>query len=151
MLTLTGGGAFHPANLLCRVGTLISDIVEHIGGLSDRTVKCILGGPMMGYALADLNYPVCKNNTGVLFLTEEETDLSRIRRLHPLRPLPRRLPHGTHAQRNVRMGRNGNGSRGIEKFGLWDCFECGSCAYVCPAKRPLVQFIRTAKTKAKRS
>jgi len=38
--------------------------------------------------------------------------------------------------------------RGAEaaQFGLLDdCFECGSCAYVCPAKRPLVQFIRLAR------
>ena len=36
-------------------------------------------------------------------------------------------------------------------FGVFDCFECGSCAYVCPAKRPLVQFVRLAKMKAKRA
>jgi electron transport complex protein RnfC len=36
------------------------------------------------------------------------------------------------------------------QFGALECFECGSCAYVCPAKRPLVQFVRLAKMKAKR-
>ena len=30
-------------------------------------------------------------------------------------------------------------------FGVMDCFECGSCAFVCPAHRPLVQLIRLAK------
>jgi electron transport complex protein RnfC len=37
--------------------------------------------------------------------------------------------------------------RGVdaEQFGVDDCFECGSCAYVCPAKRPLVQFMRLAR------
>jgi len=37
-----------------------------------------------------------------------------------------------------------------EKYGAMDCFECGCCTYTCPAKRPLVQFIRLAKQKAKR-
>ena len=38
-----------------------------------------------------------------------------------------------------------------EKFDLamnsnvMDCIECGACAYVCPAHRPLVQHIRRAK------
>jgi electron transport complex protein RnfC len=26
-----------------------------------------------------------------------------------------------------------------------DCFECGACAYTCPANIPLVQYIKVAK------
>ena len=26
-----------------------------------------------------------------------------------------------------------------------DCFECGICVYVCPANRPIVQFVRQTK------
>jgi electron transport complex protein RnfC len=37
-----------------------------------------------------------------------------------------------------------------EKFGVFECFECGCCAYVCPAKRPLVQFARLAKVDVKK-
>jgi electron transport complex protein RnfC len=28
---------------------------------------------------------------------------------------------------------------------LFDCFECGSCSFVCPAHIPLVQQFRMAK------
>jgi electron transport complex protein RnfC len=31
-----------------------------------------------------------------------------------------------------------------------DCLECGACAYVCPAKRPLVQHNRRAKAEIRR-
>jgi len=34
-----------------------------------------------------------------------------------------------------------------EKYGVNDCIECGSCAYVCPSKRPIVHFIKTTKAK----
>ena len=34
-----------------------------------------------------------------------------------------------------------------EKYGAMDCISCGSCAYNCPAKRPLVQSINMAKLK----
>ena len=37
-----------------------------------------------------------------------------------------------------------------EKFGVNECFECGCCAYICPAKRPLVQFARLAKIEVKK-
>ena len=32
-----------------------------------------------------------------------------------------------------------------EKFNAMDCIECGSCSYICPAKRPLAQWIKMAK------
>jgi len=28
---------------------------------------------------------------------------------------------------------------------VMNCMECGACAYICPAKRPLVQHFRRAK------
>ncbi|MBQ5544905.1 MAG: 4Fe-4S dicluster domain-containing protein, partial [Clostridia bacterium] len=35
---------------------------------------------------------------------------------------------------------------GIEEINVKGCMECGCCAYACPAHRPLVQFMRLAKT-----
>jgi electron transport complex protein RnfC len=32
-----------------------------------------------------------------------------------------------------------------EGVALMDCIECGSCAFVCPARRPLVQHMRRGK------
>lgn len=32
-----------------------------------------------------------------------------------------------------------------EKLNVNACIECGTCSYVCPAKRPLVQAVRLAK------
>jgi Na+-translocating ferredoxin:NAD+ oxidoreductase RnfC subunit len=32
------------------------------------------------------------------------------------------------------------------EYGLDDCIECGLCATVCPARRPLLQRIRLAKS-----
>jgi len=36
-----------------------------------------------------------------------------------------------------------------EKYGAMNCIECGTCAYNCPANRPLVQSINYAKGKIK--
>jgi electron transport complex protein RnfC len=33
----------------------------------------------------------------------------------------------------------------VEEYNLLDCFECGSCSYVCPSHIPLVQRFRTSK------
>ena len=144
VVSISGLGIARPANLFCKIGTRISDIVDFLGGISQNTVKCILGGPMMGYALSDISYPICKNNTGVLFLTDQETAdpsfTNCIRCGHCLRACPMGLMP-SNISVHVERGR----LTGLEKFGLMDCFECGSCAYVCPAKRPLVHFIRVGK------
>jgi electron transport complex protein RnfC len=34
---------------------------------------------------------------------------------------------------------------GFEELHGLDCIECGCCTFVCPAKRHLIQSIRTAK------
>lgn len=33
------------------------------------------------------------------------------------------------------------------KYGVRNCFECGTCTYVCPAKRTLMQSIKLCKAK----
>ena len=33
----------------------------------------------------------------------------------------------------------------LQKLGAMVCMECGSCSYVCPAGKPLVQNMREAK------
>ena len=34
----------------------------------------------------------------------------------------------------------------LEKEMVLDCHECGSCSYVCPANRPLLDYIKFGKT-----
>ena len=35
----------------------------------------------------------------------------------------------------------------IKEHNLLECIECGSCQYVCPSNRPLVEGIRIGKAK----
>ncbi len=144
VVTVSGKGIKRPANLLVRVGTRISDIVEYLGGTTDNLKKVILGGPMMGFATSDLSTPTTKTTSGILFLTDDEVDL------HAGGPCVRcgwcldACPMGLEPKEIALYVEAGKGKE-TEQFGVKDCFECGSCAYMCPAKRPLVQLIRIAK------
>lgn len=150
VITVSGRGISKPANLLVKIGTSVSDIVAYCGGISGEIGKVVLGGPMMGFAVSSLDIPVTKTTSSVLLLTEEEIDT------RPLSPCIRcgwcleACPMGLEPKE---IGIHVEAGRGdlTAQFGVFECFECGSCAYVCPAKRPLVQFIRLAKMKAKRS
>ncbi|MDA3786780.1 MAG: electron transport complex subunit RsxC [Deltaproteobacteria bacterium] len=147
VITISGQGIRRPANLLVKVGTKISDIVAYLGGITPGVAKVVMGGPMMGFAVSSLDIPVTKTTSAVLFLTEEEIDTKPhsqcIRCGWCLEVCPMGLEPKEIAI-HVEAGR----AQDTKQFGVFECFECGSCAYVCPAKRPLVQFLRLAKMKA---
>jgi len=148
IVTISGQGIKRPANLLVKVGTRVSDIVAYLGGTTPQLAKIVMGGPMMGFAVSTLDIPITKTTSSVLFLAEGEIDST------PHSPCIRcgwcleACPLGLEPKEvgiYVEAGR----PQDTGPFGVFECFECGCCAYVCPAKRPLVQFIRLAKMKAK--
>ncbi len=149
VVTIAGKGINKPANLLVKVGTKIGDIVNYLGGTKPELAKIIMGGPMMGFAVSSLDIPVTKTTSSVLFLTEDEIDTNPhsacIRCGWCLDACPMGLE-----PKEIAIHVEANRAEDTAEFGVFDCFECGSCAYICPAKRPLVQFVRLAKMKAKR-
>jgi electron transport complex protein RnfC len=149
VITISGKGIARPANLLIRIGTLINDIVQYLGGTRPDLDKIVIGGPMMGFAVSSLDIPVTKTFSGILFLTRDEIDNQ------PYGPCIRcgwcieACPMGL-APNEIGLYVEAGRVADTAHLGTFECFECGCCAYVCPAKRPLVQFIRLAKLKAKK-
>jgi len=144
VVTVTGDGVNRPANLLVRVGTLVSDVLEHCGGLKENTRKLIIGGPMMGLAQPHADIPVIKGTSGILVLTDRDVCLAEsspcIRcgkcvEACPVQLLPTMIAQVSENRRFKRA----------EKLNAMDCFECGCCSFVCPSKIPLTQWIRIAK------
>ncbi|MFN3535248.1 MAG: electron transport complex subunit RsxC, partial [Desulfatiglandales bacterium] len=149
VVTVSGRAIKRPANLLVKVGTKISHIAQYLGVVTEELRRIVIGGPMMGFSVPTMDLPVTKTTSGILFLTEEEIDERPHRacircgfclEACPMGLMPNEIGIYVEAGRASDTG----------EFGVFECFECGSCAYVCPAKRPLVQFIRFAKSKAKR-
>jgi len=149
VVTVAGKGIGRPANLLVKVGTKVKDIVEYLGGLQPGLSKVVMGGPMMGFAVSSLEVPVTKTTSALLFLTEDEVDTNPHSQCIRCGWCLEACPMGLEPK-EIGLYVEANMAEETEPFGVFDCFECGSCAYVCPAKRPLVQFVRMAKMKAKR-
>jgi electron transport complex protein RnfC len=149
IVTFSGRAINRQANLMVKVGTLVSEVVEYLGGTTDL-LKIVSGGPMMGFAISSMGVPITKTTSGVLFLNSKETDLGEYGPcIHcgwcldacPMGLMPKEI--GVY----VEAGRG----HLTEPFGAMECFECGCCAYVCPARRPLVQFCRLAKMQIKKA
>lgn len=150
IVTITGKGIKRPANVMVRVGTSIAEIVEYLGGTTPDLAKVVVGGPMMGFAVSTLNIPITKTTSGVLFLTQDEINTDPhyacVRCGFCVDVCPMGL-EPNNVSIYVEAGRGAD----TEEFGVDDCFLCGSCAYVCPAKRPLVQFMTLAKNAIRES
>jgi len=149
VVTVTGKGIREPKNMLVRIGTLMSEVIEQCGGLTEGAVKVISGGPMMGFAQWTLDVPVTKGTSGILVLTEDEYAPSeeyfsciRCGRCVDVCPM------GLNPSMLSILAEKGFFEEAKE-YNLFDCFECGCCAFVCPAKRPMVQFMRLAKSQVK--
>ncbi|MDD7750121.1 MAG: electron transport complex subunit RsxC [bacterium] len=142
--TVTGTPVVDPANYLVRIGTPIRKLLELSGGLKENPAKVIMGGPMMGFAQSNIDVPVAKNSSGVLLMAPEEIEQFEgnpcIRCSRCVKACPMNLLVPTLST----MIEAGEFAMAEQNY-VMDCVECGTCAYICPAKRPLVQHFRRAK------
>ncbi len=143
-MTIDGSAIKTPKNVRVPIGTMMDYIIDYCDGFSEEPEKIVCGGPMMGSALTDINYPILKGNNALLAFKKgdlsikKETDCIRCGRCAAACPL-NLVP--TNIEKFTKIG-------DIDKLkhsGAMVCMECGSCAYSCPAGKPLVQHMRLAK------
>jgi electron transport complex protein RnfC len=146
VVTVSGPAVEKPGNFLVPIGTPLRFLLDHVG-TKETLGEVILGGPMMGMAVASLDVPVTKAVSGVVALEREDPDLHR-RKVYPcikcaecLKACPVQLNPSMLGQ----LAQAREYGQMAQEFHLDQCFECGSCAYVCPSNIPLTQYFRIAK------
>lgn len=142
-ITVEGSGVVSPQNVIAPIGTSVSDILSFVG-IKEDVSKILLGGPMMGTALADTNVPVVRNTNGIVVMGQKEAALRApsacIRCGRCVAACPMRLSPLSLEKASARAD-----AAALSKLDVMNCMECGTCAFVCPAARPLVQSIRLGK------
>ncbi|MBN1525579.1 MAG: electron transport complex subunit RsxC [Spirochaetales bacterium] len=149
IVTVTGSAVVRPSNLKVRIGTKISEVIEECGGFKTPPGKIVLGGPMMGFSIADVDMPVTKGVSGILVLSKKDSHIyqndpcircGRCLKACPWNLMPTVLLKEIESQ---------NYKAALE-LGLMDCKECGCCTYVCPSCIPLVQTFKYGKILARK-
>lgn len=142
-MTITGDCIAQPGNYRVPIGTSVRDIIDAVGGLVKEPRKIIMGGPMMGRTLTDVDCPVIKANNAILALSDasiipEESPCircGRCVRVCPLGLMPYALDSASRRHDAV----------ALDELAVLNCMECGSCAYTCPAHRRITASIREGK------
>lgn len=144
IVTVTGDAVENPRNFRVRIGTNYSQLVEEAGGFKTTPEKIICGGPMMGFAMFDLNVPTTKTSTALLAFSKDDVaafepgpciNCGRCVEVCPGRVIPSKLATcAEHFDEEGFLANNG-----------MECCECGCCSFVCPAKRQLTQQIKSMR------
>ncbi|WP_039918392.1 electron transport complex subunit RsxC [Cellvibrio mixtus] len=143
--TIVGEALQTQRNIDVLFGTPISYVLEQHGFDANRASRVVMGGPMMGFTLLDLDAPVIKTTNCILAPGKQELPppapaqacirCGLCAEVCPVSLLPQQLFWYAQAEDFDRL----------ETHNLFDCIECGACSYVCPSSIPLVQYYRAAK------
>ncbi len=145
VVTITGPAVGKKGNYRIPIGTPLRFALGQVD-VSDDVSRVFLGGPMMGQALSSLDVPITKGTSGFVAFTSKETgtrpqEYPCIRCAYCVDACPVFL---NPSQLGL-LAKNGEYAAMADEYRLMDCFECGSCTYVCPSHIPLVQRFRQAK------
>lgn len=144
IVTVTGDAIANPQNFRVCTGTIYGELIDEAGGFKEQPEKIVSGGPMMGFGLYTLEVPTTKTSSALLCLTKDEVaaneptaciNCGRCVSMCPGRVLPSRL--ADFAERHD--------EENFLKLNGMECCECGCCSFVCPAKRPLTQYIKSMR------
>jgi electron transport complex protein RnfC len=144
-VTVTGSGIKSPQNLIFKLGTKIKNLIEQCGGLRENVGKIILGGPMMGAAQHSTEVPATKATSGILAFQEDE--IEEFESKHCIR-CARCVDACPAFLMPVTLSKLAQADmiNELNDYNIFDCIECGCCSYICPAKIPLLHWIRMGKT-----
>ncbi len=148
VVTVSGEAIANAGNYYVPIGTFVGELIEFCGGVTQKSAKVVVGGPMMGIAIADLTTPIMKTTCAITVLTRKQIGEAKYERRQtscircgrclevcPEHLMPTKIAHAV-------------------KYNLLDvaksyyinaCTECGCCSYVCPAKIEVTGYIKIGK------
>ncbi|MCB9246569.1 MAG: electron transport complex subunit RsxC [Flavobacteriales bacterium] len=150
VVTITGPGIRKKGNYLIPIGTPLEFVLQELGE-PDKIGQVYMGGPMMGVAVSDPNISIVKGTSGILVDTNSEPGVDREFPCIKCSWCVDACPIFLNPSKLGKLARNEQYELMANSYNLMDCFECGSCSFVCPSNIPLVQYFRIAKKAVRKS
>lgn len=141
-ITISGDAVKSPCNVKVPIGTSIAELLKYAKCEEDKAEKILTGGLMMGMCIYDINTPIIKTNNAILALKKQrkkvQTNCIRCGRCInacPMGLMPTELEKA-YKNKDIEL---------LKSLKVNLCMNCGSCSYVCPAKRNLAETNQLAK------
>lgn len=152
VITITGPAVEQKGNYRIPIGTPLRFLLESVG-VDEDVNRVFLGGPMMGAAASSLDISITKGTSGVVAFTDREAERTHVTRYPCIRCgyCVDACPILLNPSQLTLLAQSDEYERMAQEFHLMDCFECGSCSFVCPAHIPLVQQFRMAKAAVRKA
>lgn len=144
VVTVTGKSVKSPKNLLARMGSPITMLLDAAGGLPEDAGKVINGGPMMGRAMVCLESPVTKGCSGITILGGRDAVRRASAPCIKCAKCVSACPMGLEPYLLSKMTQK-KAWDVVEEQMVTSCIECGCCQSTCPSYLPLLDYIRLGK------
>jgi len=153
VVTVTGPAVKKKGNYRIPIGTPLRFLLEWVGVDEESLARVFLGGPMMGQAVSSLEISLTKGTSGVVAFDDALAGKTRRGSLPCIRCgyCLEACPIFLNPSELGLLARNSEYERMADERRLMDCFECGSCSFVCPSHIPLVQQFRVAKAAVRKA
>lgn len=142
-LTVDGDAIASPKNVDVIIGTPIADVLDFCG-VKDDVSKILMGGPMMGTAVVDPASPVIKQNNALVAFGPALASMPKPGPCIRCGSCINACPMGLSPV-EIAGAFNRGDAEALDALMVDLCMGCGTCSFVCPAKRPVTQTMNLAK------
>lgn len=151
-ITVSGSGIPQPQNLFVRVGTPFAEVIKVCGGKIENITQIVMGGALMGISQPSPQVPITQRTEGIWALVSLNLTKGHQSKMYQEGPCVRCAKCVDCCPANIvpniiaAYARKKRVEEAMAK-GLLYCIDCGLCSYVCPARIPLAQILKEAKTR----
>lgn len=148
-LTVDGDLIADKKNVNVIIGTPIEEVIDFCGGATGEVGEVLMGGLMMGSAVADTSVGTLKQNNAILVRSKADATLPEASACIHCGRCVEACPMGLSpvvAAKAYTLGK----VEELDKLMVDLCMDCGCCTFVCPAKRPVSQTMKLAKAMQKK-
>ena len=150
VVSVSGRGIKNPKNLIVPLGTPIKNLLDYCDGVISEKSVLLIGGTMTGFKAESTDIPITKTGFGIIILSQAEYKEYESRVCIRCAKCVDACPVYISPNR-ITDFINKDYLEEAKALSLESCIECGSCAYVCPASRPLLRWLREGKARLRQA